>query len=695
MFMAERILPYWVKCCDCGKWRQYPLTEGDLTTDIVESWTCRSYRKLKKKSEDDKVENNLCNSDEDERVQHCYSGYWYEGLGYTPLLKFSPTASLVASYFLDGVGLSPTDSNWEDNNVKEKLEQAEARPFFHPDSDDGIAFCFRPDVMEDEELIQFPEFGKIQNRYLALRNLILTLWALNYKQILTLDRCVNHLIIRGLARIAIIPQLERILKYLTVKGFINYGILQSTPYVWFPISNPFMNSHVIVVGAGASGLGTAKQLHNFGMKVTVLEARGRIGGRVCDQTIGKVTVGKGAQIMNGCINNPMAVIVKQCGLVMKCIGDKCDLVEENGKVVDMEADERGDFHFNALLDAVAEWRKQTETDCSLGDKLLEIHKMFLDQTATDFTESSERLLNFHLGNLEYACATTLDHVSALSWDQNESFPQFHGNHTILTHGYETILQRLAEGLDIHLECEVTSIDYSAKTISVSTKDGRIFTGDKVVVTVPLALLKSEVISFNPPLPKKKTDAIKRLGAGLIEKVILSFSVCFWRKYSEKTGTFGHIPNMKENRGFCGIFYDLSPKNTSDKEKKNNYVLMTVLAGNAAVEAQKMQDKEIVERCLKLLKSMFPKERIPDPLESIVTRWGKEPFSKMAYSYVAKDGNGEDYTTLSEDVEKKVYFAGEATNRQFPQTVTGAYLSGVREAYKVHTDFEEENEDVES
>ena len=88
MFMAERILPYWVKCCDCGKWRQYPLTEGDLTTDIVESWTCRSYRKLKKvgkdltftriasalkslkfspqKSEDDKVENNLCNGDEDE-----------------------------------------------------------------------------------------------------------------------------------------------------------------------------------------------------------------------------------------------------------------------------------------------------------------------------------------------------------------------------------------------------------------------------------------------------------------------------------------------------------------------------------------------------------------------------------------------------------------------------------------------------
>ena len=59
----------------------------------------------------------------------------------------------------------------------------------------------------------------------------------------------------------------------------------------------------------------------------------------------------------------------KCGLTMRCIGDKCDLLEEDGKVIDMETDERGDFHFNALLDAVADWRKQSDTDCSLGGML--------------------------------------------------------------------------------------------------------------------------------------------------------------------------------------------------------------------------------------------------------------------------------------------------------------------------------------
>ena len=48
----------------------------------------------------------------------------------------------------------------------------------------------------------------------------------------------------------------------------------------------------------------------------MLEARDRIGGRVCDEKIGSVTVGRGAQIMNGCMNNPMAVIVKQVGTCM-------------------------------------------------------------------------------------------------------------------------------------------------------------------------------------------------------------------------------------------------------------------------------------------------------------------------------------------------------------------------------------------
>ena len=115
------------------------------------------------------------------------------------------------------------------------------------------------------------------------------------------------------------------------------------------------------------------------------------------------------------------------------------------------------------------------------------------------------------------------------------------------------------------------------------------------------------------------------------------------------------------------------------------VLITMMAGDAAFQAEKLTDGEIIAEVTEQLANMYRHKTVPLPSEAIVTRWGQDRFARGTYSNVGPEARSEDYDAMSKRIGN-LHFAGEATCGTHPATVHGAYISGLRAASEIIDDY---------
>ncbi|CAF0983055.1 unnamed protein product, partial [Didymodactylos carnosus] len=290
-----------------------------------------------------------------------------------------------------------------------------------------------------------------------------------------------------------------------------------------------------------------------------------------------------------------------------------------------------------------------------------------------------RILDWHCANLEFANAAPLSCLSLKYWDQDDEY-EFSGCHLTVRNGYSVLPIALCENLSIKLKHIVKKIVYTASGVHVHVESGDeskalIYEGDAVLVTVPLGVLKENVIEFEPTLPEWKQSAIDRLGFGNLNKVVLCFEKVFW----DPTHTlFAHVEASTSCRGELFLFWCfVKPP-----------VLIAYIAGEAANVVECATDDIIIGRTLVVLRNIFGTASVPTPKDTIVTRWKSDPFARGSYSYVAVGASGDDYDILGrpvvreDEIKPRLYFGGEHTNRNYPATVHGALLSGLREARRI-------------
>ncbi|XP_074344200.1 lysine-specific histone demethylase 1 homolog 3-like isoform X2 [Apium graveolens] len=493
--------------------------------------------------------------------------------------------------------------------------------------------------------------------------------------------------------------------------------------------NPCMKNHsavgkeIIIIGAGPAGLAAARHLQRQNFQVTVLEARGRIGGRVfTDRTSLSVPVDLGASIITGVEADvatgrrpdPSTLVCSQMGLELTVLKSDCPLYDTvTGHKVPADLDEDLESEFNNLIDdmeLLVSQKGEHAMKMSLEDGLeLALQKRRLTQykrnggtsnlhklanvidkeVLGDVNSKGEilsplerRVMDWHFAHLEYGCAASLKDVSLPCWNQDDIYGGFGGAHCMIRGGYSTVVEALGKGLCIHFNHVVTSVTYCTEDplidgdqhykVKVSTSNGRVFFGDAVLITVPLGCLKKKSIKFAPPLPHWKELSIQRLGFGVLNKVVLEFPEVFW---DDSVDYFGATAEETDKRGHCFMFWNV-------RKTVGAPVLIALVVGRAALDGQDRSSSEHVNHALVVLRKLFGVAVVPDPVASVVTDWGRDPYSYGAYSYVAIGASGEDYDILGNPVENCLFFAGEATCKEHPDTVGGAMMSGIREAVRM-------------
>ena len=315
------------------------------------------------------------------------------------------------------------------------------------------------------------------------------------------------------------------------------------------------------------------------------------------------------------------------------------------------------------------------------------------QELLDLSPQDLRLVNWHFANLEYANAANVGKLSLGGWDQDIG-NEFEGEHAQVIGGYTQVprgILQLPFPLDLRTRKAVAKIYYSPHSESsartgVICEDGEAIEADHVVLTAPLGVLKERSIQFEPELPPWKRDSIERLGYGTLNKVILVYERPFWDVDRDMIGLLRDTnptqsrnqDDYSTNRGRFYLFWNCIK--TSGRP-----VLIGLMAGDAAHQAEHMTDGQIVGEVTQQLANMFKSRNIPHPLETIVTRWQKDRFARGTYSYVGPAARSEDYDLMAKSVGN-LHFAGEATCGTHPATVHGAYISGLRAASNVIDDL---------
>lgn len=451
-----------------------------------------------------------------------------------------------------------------------------------------------------------------------------------------------------------------------------------------PLPGPAYDGTVVIVGAGAAGLFAADILKAQGIKVVIFEASDRVGGRVrtlksSDSETASLLFNSQTELSSDFPNELGATYISGSDSVWGKIVEQMKITTVNLSTSTTD---------NYFLDNTF-----VEGATAQSDPDFISAKNFLNNLASNSGTGSVQqaitsagisprmyaILNSWIGN---KFCTTNDQIGMKALSEGIALLQ--RNNEILTLAdnpmQDALLSRYSNVMvDVQTNSEVNEINYSGDKVLVSgqrTGSSEPFSieADRVIIAVPVSILKSGSIAFTPGLPTAKTSALSKMEMDSAMRVLLDFKANFWG----------------ETSGFLYGGVDGPEYFNSGAGRSELYKTLSITVGGAKAAELSALGKGAIPVLLDELDSIFSgkatlnvRKDTNDNTIAIIQDWSLEPFIKGGSAYLKAGGTNQDRVNLATPINDKLFFAGEATdvNGEFG-TINGALLSGERAAKEV-------------
>ena len=439
---------------------------------------------------------------------------------------------------------------------------------------------------------------------------------------------------------------------------------------------------VLILGAGAAGLAAARDLSHAGLRVTVIEARPRVGGRILTlhDPRSPVPLELGAEFIHGASADTLPLALA-AGLAVIELPDSHELASA-GRFKPM-----GDF-----------WELVDRMNHDLARRLASRGKDFPVSAYLDSARVPAARRGLLRDFVQGFYAAHPDRLSAKSLaveteGGGDEADEVAGKQFRIANGGDALMKWLRDGLDP----ERTEVRLSTVAVSVQWKRGAVsvvcrgssdrallpaLSAHTALITLPLAVLKAGDLRFDPAVPAKQR-ALAAIETGQVFKIVLRFREAFWERpefLRERRAQAG-----SNGRGLAYLHAHGAEVPTWWTSLPVRSPVLTGYVGGVAAEQLLAEDPASrLERSLVALSDVLavPRRELEERLDASASHdWRADPFARGAYSYMGVGGTGAP-RALARPVDGTLFFAGEATDGAQIGTVSGALASGRRAAREV-------------